>query len=69
MCLRGKNEVSSRSTLATAGLSERNVIKCPVVRTHFLKNNIEPTLEQFSKMKNEQKCTICILVDVFKSNL
>lgn len=63
MCLRGKKFHSDlpTSTPATAELSERNVIICPVVRTHFLKNNTEPTLGPFPKMKNERKCTICIL--------
>lgn len=57
------------STLTTAGLLERSVIRYPVVRTRLLKENAEPTLGQFSKMKNERKSTICILVGVFKSNL
>lgn len=57
------------STLTTAGLLERSVIRYPVVRTRLLKNNAEPTLGQFSKMKNEHKSTICVLVGVFKSNL
>lgn len=57
------------STLATAGLLERSVIRCPVAGTHSLKNDAESTLGQFSKLKNERKSTICVLVGVFKSNL
>lgn len=75
-CARGKKKKKGKfhpdlptSTLATAGLSERNVIRCPEIRTYFSKTNIVPTPGQFSKMKNEHKCTICILVGLFKSNL
>lgn len=65
MCLRRKkfHPDQPTSTLATAGLSERNVIIRPVVRTHL--NNTEPTLGQFPKMKNDHKCTIYILLSVF----
>lgn len=72
MCLRGKKKFHPNqptSTLATARLLERNVIKCPAVRTQLLKNNTEPTLGQFSKMKNQCKSTICVLVGISKSNL
>lgn len=54
------------ATLVIFGLLQRSVIRHPVVTTYLLKNNTELTLVELSKMENECKSTICILLGVLK---